>query len=299
MGTATHLDELSTGERWLRHAKVAGLTARRLARWALDDSGQPQWGPETDFPELLGEHRVVMRRPDDDADERLEAGKLRNLAIAAPRFDGRVMCPGEPLSFWRTLGRVTASRGYKYGLELRGGCLVPSVGGGICLLSNALFEMTVRHGWQVIERHGHTLEAIPPRPGELWGVDATVFWPYVDVIVSPPEDAGPVRLGVALEGDELVLRLRGQAPATQRFELSLVDEQVLETDLGRFREGRVVRRAFDAASGDAVGAPETVAVNRRRVLSQLERRANCLTCGKEATCDARPALKRGRFAVLP
>ena len=31
---------------------------------------------------------------------------------------------------------------------------MPSIGGGICLVSNALFAMAVRVGWSILERHG-------------------------------------------------------------------------------------------------------------------------------------------------
>ena len=36
------------------------------------------------------------------------------------------------------LGRITARKGFVLGREIREGCVVPTVGGGICQLSNAL-----------------------------------------------------------------------------------------------------------------------------------------------------------------
>src|ERR1700743_3485817 len=76
----------------------------------------------------------------------LEAGKRHNVKLAATAFHGVVIAPDRPLSFWRTLGPATAARGFTWGMELRAGCAVPSIGGGLCLVSNALFAMAVEQG---------------------------------------------------------------------------------------------------------------------------------------------------------
>jgi vancomycin resistance protein YoaR len=66
---------------------------------------------------------------------RAPSGVDRHRAI-----DGVVVPAGGVFSFWAQVGRPVARRGFAPGRELREGCLVPSVGGGLCRLSNALYQ---------------------------------------------------------------------------------------------------------------------------------------------------------------
>jgi vancomycin resistance protein VanW len=194
-----------------------------------------------------------------------------------------MLTPGRPLSFCRTLGRPTRARGFGGGMELRGGCIVPSVGGGVCLLSNAIFAAALELGWTILERHGHSMQAVPPRGGEPWGVDATVLWPHVDLRVAPRE--GCARFGVRVEGDVLRVTVHADGPRTAAVSLAVVDDRTETTAAGTFRANRIVRRLEHAGSGRV--ELTVVAVNRKRVLDAHGRRRSCYTCG-ETRCRERP-----------
>jgi vancomycin resistance protein VanW len=262
-------------------AKTRLLQARRLALWRLrpDDFGQPpRTGSFSSWPRLLYERAIPIRRSDAAADESLEEGKQINLKLAAAAFDGLVTGPGAPLSFWRVLGRVSEARGYRMGMEISAGCLRPAVGGGLCLLANGLFELAARLGWDIIERHGHTMEAVPPVPGELWGLDATVFWPYVDLRVRPREQ---VALSVRVDDEALQLIARGREPPLVRAELLGVDETIRGTPEGRWRLNRIQRRLFSLENGALVDE-QIIAENDRRILTSVEMGRTCYTCGEES-----------------
>ena len=77
--------------------------------------------------------------PSKEISERaLVLGKIENLRVARLAFDGIELSRGEVLSFWAQLGRPSRCRGFVIRRELREGCLIPSIGGGLCQLSNAL-----------------------------------------------------------------------------------------------------------------------------------------------------------------
>lgn len=287
---ASRLVDESRAELAWRRGKQLAHQARRLALWAAKPERwpRPQLAPTVGLDVLVAMRTVDLARADPDADPRLEEGKRHNVRLAAPAFDGLWVTPERPLSFWRTLGRLTERAGFRHGLSLRGGCLTPSVGGGICLLANALFELAARQGWHVLERHGHTLEAVPAEPGTLWGMDATVAWPYVDLVVAPRE--GPVRLGARIDGEKLRLTLHASAPPRTRSELWSEDERTEVTPAGPVRMNRVVRRVVEVSTG-AVLEQRVIAENRRRMLRSDERRRTCLTCGED-TCHARVELPR-------
>jgi vancomycin resistance protein VanW len=275
-----------------RRARVGLLSLARRADWRLRPARYrvPHLaGPaEPTFAFLVYEKTLPIRRDDPQAHPLLEAGKATNLALAAPAFDGLLLEPARPLSFWRTLGPTSAGRGYRHGMELRGGCVVPTVGGGICLLSTALFELAAYLGFAILERHGHSIETVPPRAGELWGLDATVFHPYVDLCFAPRE--GRARLEVAVADGHLRLAVRADAPSRVRTVLSSVDDRVEESPFGPVRHNRIVRSLFTTATGAPIEG-DVIAVNRRRVVPAVRNGQSCLTCG-EVACWERPAFTR-------
>jgi vancomycin resistance protein YoaR len=115
-----------------------------------------------------------------DAREReLELGKIQNLRIAARAIDGMVLEPGQVFSFWRALGRPLRAKGYVTGRELRQGCMVPTIAGGICQLTNALSRVAHRAGLEIVERHKHSAAVDGLVIDEI--TDATVFWNYKDL----------------------------------------------------------------------------------------------------------------------
>ncbi len=283
---SVQLKDLSRGWLVARSARVAAAQARRLVAWRLNSRRWPpprHARPGERFPHRIETVAVSLKRSDPWAHPVFEAGKRHNVALAAPSFDGVVLSPARPLSFWRALGPATEARGYVSGMELAGGCVVPSIGGGICLLSNALFGLAARLGWTIHERHGHSVEAIPPIPGALPGLDATVFWPHVDLVVAPA--TGRARLSCRVVDDQLWLAVDATEPPAVDVMLQSTDERVDRGHPDPVRHNTIVRRTLSRATGRVLTV-EVVARNRTRLRHDARAARNCLTCG-EYGCDAR------------
>lgn len=249
-----------------RTLKLRAHQARRLARWATEPH-EVRSGGELPVEQI----RLELPLHRDEGHPVLERGKRRNLQLAAPAFDGLLLHPERPLSFWRTLGRVTRGAGFEDGMELRAGCIVPALGGGLCLLSNALFEIAARLGWTILERHGHTTEAIPDHSA-IWGLDATLFWPHVDLRVAPRR--GRALLRAQVSDEHLVLEVRGHRPVESDVRLRAANDHVVVEDGVRIRQNVLLR--------DIDGVTEVIGHNRKRLLHTEEARRNCLTCGIDA-----------------
>lgn len=133
----------------------------------------------------------------------LTAGKVQNLRAACLPLHGLEIPAGEVFSFWKQLGRTTRQKGYVQGRELRSGCLVPNLGGGLCQLSGLLHAAALAAGMVVVERHEHSRmlpgSVLPPER------DATVFWNYVDLRFRADFDW---RLELELTATDLVVRIR-------------------------------------------------------------------------------------------
>lgn len=138
----------------------------------------------------------------------LTAGKVQNLRAACRRLHGVEIPAGEVFSFWKQLGRTTRGRGFTQGRELRSGCLIPNLGGGLCQLSGLLHAAALEAGLEVVERHEHsrTLPGTPLPPER----DATVFWNYVDLRLRAPF---AWRVSAVLTADKLVVSILADASA--------------------------------------------------------------------------------------
>ena len=152
--------------------------------------------------ELIAESRTALRSSDDLAEKKLQSGKVQNLRVAAAYLDGITVPSGEIFSFWRHMPRPTRRVGFVEGRELREGCIVPSIGGGLCQLSNALYDCALNAGLEIVERHGHSKKV----PGSLAeaGRDATIFWNYVDLKFRAIADW---QLRVFLNRTELIVQI--------------------------------------------------------------------------------------------
>ena len=186
-------------------AKSRLLIACRLARNALARK------PLRRYPRLpalpagarqlaLDEHPVYTAK--DPRERELELGKVQNLRVAAALVDGIVLEPGEIFSFWAAAGRPGRSKGYVVGRELRQGCMIPTIGGGICQLTNAMSRAAHVAGMEIVERHSHTVH--PPGFFIDATTDATVFWNYIDFRFRSPVR---VRIGARLTETTLAVRL--------------------------------------------------------------------------------------------
>ena len=147
-------------------------------------------------------------------EERLyELGKVHNLRRAAAALQGVVVPAGALFSFWKQIGRTARRRGFVAGRMLQEGCLIPATGGGLCQLSNALYETALQAGCEIVERHAHS--RIVPGAAAADGRDATVAWNYVDLRFRP-RDA--MRIEAQVTRDELIVRFRARTPSRNKRE---------------------------------------------------------------------------------
>ncbi|HEX4197753.1 MAG TPA: VanW family protein [Caulobacteraceae bacterium] len=182
--------------------KAAAFRARR---GVLDLAAGPRRlkaVPAAGFSEIIADCSTPLWSDAAPGEHGLQLGKVQNLRIACRALDGVLIPAGAVLSFWRQVGPPDAGRGYVRGRMLKQGCIMPVVGGGLCQLSNALYEAALQAGCRIVERHPHS--RIVPGSAATLGRDATVAWNYVDLRFSGARD---LRLTARLDRDSLTVRL--------------------------------------------------------------------------------------------
>ena len=189
-----------------------GFQARRTLL-DVNNSGVRRYTMDNALTEkrILAESRSPLWTEPEDAERVLLAGKIHNLRLAIRRLNGVEVPAHAVFSFWKHIKRTSRLKGYVAGRELREGCLIPSIGGGLCQLSNALYDTALRAGFEIVERHAHT-QVIPGSLAETQ-CDATVFWNYVDLRFKSTR---AFRIEAELTVDSLVVRFRGE-PLSNRI----------------------------------------------------------------------------------
>ncbi len=110
------------------------------------------------------------------------SGRDHNIRLAAFKFDGLVVEPGETFSFNHYLGEVSAEEGYDESYITAGEQLAIGIGGGICQVSTTVFRAAFWGGYPITERwyHYQRVGYYELRGGGV-GMDATVYSPNVDL----------------------------------------------------------------------------------------------------------------------
>jgi vancomycin resistance protein YoaR len=105
------------------------------------------------------------------------AARVHNIRVAAEKFEGLVIPPGEIFSFNQGVEDVSAANGFEDSLIIWGDQTATGVGGGVCQVSTTVFRAAYNAGLPIVERynHGYIVD---------WygapGLDATIFTPTVD-----------------------------------------------------------------------------------------------------------------------
>lgn len=186
-------------------AKMMVFQARRVVQDV--GAGAPRAALTDDpvFTEIVAESRTPLWSDEAMAERAFQLGKVQNLRVAARALHGSTLAAGQLFSFWRQVGRPSPPRGYATGRMLQQGCMTPAVGGGLCQLSNALYDVALQAGCQIVERHPHS--RIVPGSAAAYGRDATVAWNYVDLRFRSTR---ALRLTVRLDRHDLVVRVLGR-----------------------------------------------------------------------------------------
>ena len=163
-------------------------------------------------------------------------GKLHNLTLAARKLDGLTVPPGSTVSFWHVIGRPIEARGFQTGRAIVNDRLGADVGGGLCQVASLLYELGLRGGMTIAERHPHSrdLYTEDTRFTPL-GLDAAIVWGFKDVRWQNPH-AQDVVLSFNVEGETLHGSLLSATP------IPAYDLTIARHDEGTSRHVEVTRR---------------------------------------------------------
>ena len=133
-----------------------------------------------------------------------DADRDVNLALACQAINGKVLYPGEMISYNEALGERTEARGYRPGESYAGNEVVKTIGGGICQVSSCLYYCAMVADLQILlrENHGFASTYVP------LGMDATVSWGSLDFRFRNSSDY-PIRIEAEAHGGDTTVTIYG------------------------------------------------------------------------------------------
>ncbi|WP_303674877.1 VanW family protein [Vampirovibrio chlorellavorus] len=135
----------------------------------------------------------------------LSPAQKNNLRTAIRHLNGVIIPAGQSFSFNRSVGPRTKARGYQAAPSYLGGESPSTVGGGICLLSSALYQLALKANLPIEQRvpHLRTIHSVPP------GLDATVWYGGADLKFKNNQPQA-LRIAVTENGNTLSLAFQGK-----------------------------------------------------------------------------------------
>ncbi len=132
-----------------------------------------------------------------------------NIDIAARAVNNTILEPGEEFSFNRIVGPRSDGKGYRPAPSYLGPDSPATVGGGICLVSSAIYQAALEANCKIVERvpHLRTIASVPP------GLDATVWYGRADLKFRNNFSV-PIQISAECRDNNLRVKFLGQKSST-------------------------------------------------------------------------------------
>lgn len=148
------------------------------------------------FRDELGSYEIELRS---DPDE------LTNVKLAAGAINGTIVQPFDTFSFNQVVGERSEERGFRPGLMFSSGEVVTGIGGGICLVSTALYNAVLQAGYKIIERAHHSGPVRYAEPG----LDSAVVYGMLDMKFKN-DSISPILIRARIVDNKLTVSVNGR-----------------------------------------------------------------------------------------
>ena len=217
------------------------------------------------LPNLVKPHSSVLVRRLHGVDLQLQQNKVTNIRLAAEKINGLLIRPGETFSFWYTIGKTSARKGYREGLVIRSSKVESGVGGGLCQMGNLIHWLVLNSPLTVTELHHHSDALFPDERRRVpFGTGTSVCYNHIDYRFRNDTDQ-TVQLLVWIEGDELCGELRSEKPFPNHYRLVEENHHFRKEGDDWYRISQVYRLVY-AQDNEAPIAKELILDNHSKVL---------------------------------
>ena len=152
-------------------------------------------------------------------DIQYQFNKVENLKLVAKTINGLQIKPNETFSFFQCAKHVSNYGSYKEGLVLKDGELIAEKGGGLCQITNLLFQTFLHTPLTITERHPHLIENFPsPDADTPYGLDAAIAEGWQDLKVTNHTNA-TYMIHITFFEECMSIHITSNIPNTMQYEL--------------------------------------------------------------------------------
>ena len=217
------------------------------------------------LPNIVYEHQsnMIKRAPGVNLTHQLN--KAVNIEIACKKIDGIIIKPGEVFSFWKTVGKTTAKKGYKEGRIIENDKLIAGIGGGLCNLGNTIHLLVLHSPAKVTEFHMHS-DALAPDEGKRkpFSAGTSVCYNHIDYRFKNTTNQN-IQICVWCDGENLCSELRSDTPFSYSYELVEEDHHFKKYGEKYYRDSKIYRIISDRITSEVI-EKELIADNHSEVM---------------------------------
>lgn len=148
--------------------------------------------------------------------------RIENIRLSAQAFKGKLLMPGETMSFNETTGPRAKQFGYKEATVILNGEFTPDVGGGVCQTSTTLYNALLLADVTILQRSPHSI----PSNYVNFGQDAAVAYGFLDLKFRNDFDY-PIYIDSKVVGNRLYFFIYGDKQS--RDYTVKIESEIVET----------------------------------------------------------------------
>ncbi len=121
---------------------------------------------KADHPDLSGMHQLsecTLKINWREELKEINHSRIHNMSLGCSLINNLIIRPGQTFSLKQFLGDTSEEMGFQSGPMVVQGKVQYINGGGLCLVSTALFDAALKAGLKILEKHNHSTD--------LWGSD--------------------------------------------------------------------------------------------------------------------------------
>ncbi|WP_352404860.1 VanW family protein [Sporanaerobacter acetigenes] len=146
--------------------------------------------------------------------------RKENIRVAAKSIDGKLLMPGDTVSFNEITGPRSKQNGYREANVILEGEFTPGLGGGVCQVSTTLYNALLNADVKVVERHPHSI----PAKYVSYGQDAAVSFGGLDLKFRNDFDF-PIYIHTKVSSDNIYIYVYGDVN-TKNYNVKINSELV-------------------------------------------------------------------------
>jgi vancomycin resistance protein YoaR len=157
-----------------------------------------------------------------------------NIRLATESLNGKLLMPGDRLSFNGTVGPRTTRRGYREAGVYVNGRHDTGVGGGICQVSTTLYNAALLSDLKIVQRQNHSM----PVPYVPLGRDAVVSYGSLDIVIENSTDH-PIAISGDYRPGRVTFRVLGEKQPGQEVKITTANRRSLGQRTKTVRDSRL------------------------------------------------------------